>query len=50
MIRRLKSEVLSQLPRKRRKKVLVNIDPKILREIQEILHHSSKSSLEQLFD
>ncbi|EAR82842.2 helicase carboxy-terminal domain protein (macronuclear) [Tetrahymena thermophila SB210] len=50
MIRRLKQDVLSQLPSKRRKKVHVNVDPKILSEIQAILNQTNKSSLEQLFE
>jgi len=37
MIRRLKSDVLHELPAKRRQKIEVQVDSKILKQIQKIL-------------
>lgn len=37
MIRRLKKDVLSELPPKRRQKIEVQCDPKLVKEIQRIL-------------
>jgi SWI/SNF-related matrix-associated actin-dependent regulator of chromatin subfamily A-like protein 1 len=43
MIRRLKSEVLSELPSKRRTKIEVTTDPKIVMQIKAILCREVKS-------
>ena len=37
MIRRLKKDVLKELPSKRRQKFSVQVDPKVVKEIQAIL-------------
>ena len=37
MIRRLKADVLSELPAKRRQKIEVQVDAKILKEIRKIM-------------
>ena len=41
MIRRLKKDVLSELPSKRRQKVEINVDPKMASEIQKLLNKTS---------
>lgn len=46
MIRRLKKDVLSELPSKRRQKVEINVDPKLASEIQKLLNKTSGSLIE----
>ena len=38
MIRRLKADVLSELPAKRRQKIEVQVDPKLKKEVEKILN------------
>ena len=49
MIRRLKKDVLTELPDKQRQKVYVETDKSIIKEIKEILgSHSNKGNLESM--
>lgn len=45
MIRRLKKDVLSELPSKRRQKIEINVDAKISAEIQKLLSKNSGNLL-----
>ena len=38
MIRRLKKDVLAELPDKRRQKIQIQTDPKVIKEIQSLLN------------
>lgn len=48
MIRRLKKDVLTELPPKRRQKINIQTDPKISKEIKTILEKSGNVSFEKL--
>ena len=50
MIRRLKKDVLKELPAKRRQKIHISADPAKVKEIQKILEKVGSTSIDQLFD
>ena len=50
MIRRLKEDVLQELPEKRRKKVLIPANKRITQEIQEILENIEENAIVNLLD
>lgn len=48
MIRRLKKDVLKDLPPKRRQKIEVATDPKLTAEIKKILNQESKIDIDNI--
>jgi hypothetical protein len=50
LLRRLKKDILGQLPVKKRKKIVLKVDQNILKGINEIIHDNKIESLEKLVD